>query len=93
MSKQIQIQFNSGTPFGSDLSELGICFNILSGNSDLFPVKSLNSLFTQASPEADEQLYIKNKQVLMRRIVGLVSAAEIDIDNEHYPKMKPIQLV
>ena len=29
----------------------------------------------------------------MRRIVGLVSAAEIDIDNEHYPKMKPIQLV
>ena len=55
MSKNLQIQFNSGTPFSNDMSDIGVCFNILSGNSNLFPVSSLNSLFVEASPEADEQ--------------------------------------
>jgi len=46
LSDKLQIQFNSGTPFSSDMREFAVCFNILSGNPKLFPMESMESLFT-----------------------------------------------
>ena len=86
-AKNLKLLFLTGTPISSDPFELVSCFNMLDLNSiPLFPENyvDFNNLFINLDNKK-----IKNKEMFMNRITGLVSYANIDEDMQ---KLFPIDL-
>ena len=63
--------FSTGTPISTDPKELAICANLLSRNDKLLPFSSFESTFVDSAGR------IAFKEVLVKRLAGLVSTVQV----------------
>lgn len=80
--------FCSGTPVSSSVNELAICFNLLTRNDKLFPIAQFETMFITKN-ETLSKAYIMHKEIIIKRIAGLVSTVNIDLEQaSNFPTLR-----